>query len=53
MNFYFVFSSYYKMAEQINLANESEHAIQCNITNFGVEMYCVIQKKWFSEYLQI
>ena len=45
MNFYFASSSYYKMAEQIGLANGSERAIQRNITNFGVGTYRVMQKK--------
>jgi hypothetical protein len=49
-NFYFISSSYYRMAKGIGLVNGSEHTIQCNMADFGVKTYYTLQKKWLPDY---
>jgi hypothetical protein len=49
-NFYFTSSSHYRMAKGIGLVNGSEHVIQCNMADFGMEIYHTLQKKWLSDY---
>jgi hypothetical protein len=41
-NFYFAFSSHYKIAKKIGLAEGSERAIQRSIADFGMRTYRVL-----------
>jgi hypothetical protein len=50
VNFYFTSSSHYRVAKGIGLVNGSECTIQCNMADFGIGTYHVLQKKWLPDY---